>query len=567
MEFINFVQGSPEWLEYRRTKFNASDAPAMMGCSPYKTRGQLLKELATGLTAEIGSHTQQLFDKGHAFEALARPLAEEMIGEELYPCVGSLGRLSASFDGLTLTEEVAFEHKMLNDDLRQVFADIATIAPKYRDVGAGERLPLHYRVQMQQQCMVSGATRVLFMATRWADDGTLLESHECWYLSDAQLAQEITNGWLQFAADLGEFKPVEVAAEVVGRTPETLPALLIQVTGAVTASNLGAFKTHALDVLQGINRKLETDQQFADADKTVKWCSEVEDKLAAAKQHALSQTASIDELFRTVDDISAEVRRVRLELDKLVKARKEAIRQDIVMGGHTAMREHIASLNERIGKPLMSYAQPDFAGVVKGLKTVASLKNAVDTELARAKIAANETADRITLNLRVIDAQPDLAFLFPDLANIVMKQPDDLAALVKVRVAEHEKQEKARADAKVAKAAEDAATALAAAAAKPAPTPAQASAPAPAPVLAAAQDLPIPWPTARRSSVDERPTLKLGDINTRLGFTVTADFLAGLGFTATQQQQAKLFRESDWTAICQGISAHVMAVAQVRKAA
>lgn len=567
MEFINFVQGSPEWLEYRRTKFNASDAPAMMGCSPYKTRGQLLKELATGLTAEIGSHTQQLFDKGHAFEALARPLAEEMIGEELYPCVGSLGRLSASFDGLTLTEEVAFEHKMLNDDLRQVFADIATIAPKYRDVGAGERLPLHYRVQMQQQCMVSGATRVLFMATRWADDGTLLESHECWYLSDAQLAQEITNGWLQFAADLGEFKPVEVAAEVVGRTPETLPALLIQVTGAVTASNLGAFKTHALDVLQGINRKLETDQQFADADKTVKWCSEVEDKLAAAKQHALSQTASIDELFRTVDDISAEVRRVRLELDKLVKARKEAIRQEIVMAGQTAMREHIVSLNERIGKPLMAYAQPDFAGVVKGLKTVASLKNAVDTELARAKIAANETSDRITLNLRVIDAQPDLAFLFPDLATIVMKQPDDLAALVKVRIADHEKQEKARADAKVAKAAEDAATALAAAAPKPAPTPAQASAPAPAPVLAAAQDLPIPWPTPRRSSVDERPTLKLGDINTRLGFTVTADFLAGLGFAATQQQQAKLFRESDWTAICQGISTHVMAIAQVRKAA
>ena len=39
----------------------------------------------------------------------------------------------------------------------------------------------------------------------------------------------------------------------------------------------------------------------------MKWCADVESRLAAAKEHALSQTATIDELFRTIDDISAEV--------------------------------------------------------------------------------------------------------------------------------------------------------------------------------------------------------------------------------------------------------------------
>src|SRR5690606_3889090 len=117
--------------------------------------------------------------------------------------------------------------------------------------------------------------------------------------------------------------------EPIGRTPENLPALRIEVTGMVTASNLAEFKTHALAVLGGINTDLRNDQDFADAERTVKWCKEVEDRLEAAKQHALSQTSSIDELFRTIDTIAAETRAKRLELDKLVKARKDAIRLEI----------------------------------------------------------------------------------------------------------------------------------------------------------------------------------------------------------------------------------------------
>ena len=96
------AQGSPEWHAHRAQHFNASDAPAMMGCSPYKTRAQLVRELATGVAAEVDAATQRRFDAGHRFEELARPLAEQIIGEELYPCVGTDGKLSASFDGLTM---------------------------------------------------------------------------------------------------------------------------------------------------------------------------------------------------------------------------------------------------------------------------------------------------------------------------------------------------------------------------------------------------------------------------------------------------------------------------------
>lgn len=96
------IQGTPEWHEHRRTHFNASDAPAMMGGSPYETRTELLHRLATGIEKEIDTATQRIFDDGHRFEALARPLAEAIIGNDLYPVVCSEGNLSASFDGVTL---------------------------------------------------------------------------------------------------------------------------------------------------------------------------------------------------------------------------------------------------------------------------------------------------------------------------------------------------------------------------------------------------------------------------------------------------------------------------------
>ena len=68
----SIIQGSPSWHAYRAQHFNASDAPAMLGVSPYKTRTQLLHELHTGLSPEVDAATQRRFDSGHEAEAAAR---------------------------------------------------------------------------------------------------------------------------------------------------------------------------------------------------------------------------------------------------------------------------------------------------------------------------------------------------------------------------------------------------------------------------------------------------------------------------------------------------------------
>lgn len=438
MKTISLVQGTQEWHEHRSKHFNASDAPAMMDCSPYKTRSQLLREVATGIKPEIDPATQRIFDDGHKFEALARPLAEEIVGEELYPVIGTEGMLSASFDGLTMDESVAFEHKTLNAELREIMVNGCQ----------GSDLPKHYRVQMEQQCLVSGCDVVLFMASKWKGD-ELEEMFHCRYFPDKKLAKEIAAGWKQFDSDLANYQHTEAKAEPTGKAPESLPALRIEVTGMVTASNIDAFKSHALAVFEGINKDLQTDEDFSDAEKTVKWCKDVEDKLEAAKQHALSQTADIDALFRAIDDIGAEARRVRLDLDKLVKARKENIRAEIQKEAETAFAAHIATINARLGKVQLPAVKADFAGAMKGKKTVQSLRDACDGELARAKIEASQLSELIGANVTTLrELAAGFEFLFMDAQQICQKANDDLVLLIKSRIAEHKAAEEASQKAK-----------------------------------------------------------------------------------------------------------------------
>ena len=591
MKTHDLIQGSPEWLAYRAQHFNASDAPAMMGCSPYKTRAELLRELHTGVAAEVDIGTQRRFDNGHRAEALARPLAEQIIGEDLYPVTGSEGRLSAIFDGLTLDETQGFEHKALNAELRAAFQAMQQGydggEPDLQDC---RLLPIYHRVQMEQQLHVSGAERILFMATEWTADGELVEAHHVWYYPDDELRGAILAGWAQFQHDLASYVlPPAAQAAPVGQAPETLPALRIEVTGQVTASNLDAFKATALAAIRSVNRDLRTDQDFADAEKAVKWCADVESRIAAAKEHALSQTASIDALFKALDDISSEAKRVRLDVDKLVTRRKTEVKDEAVSKALRSLNEHVAALNAEIAPMRLQPIAADFAGAIKGKRSISSMQDALDGVLTVAKIAAEADARAIRANVATFQQQAaGLEFLFADLGAIVHKAADDFAAVVQARIATHRaaeaERERKRAEAEQARIAAEAAR-LAAQQVEDARVAAlarQREQDAAAEALRVAASAPIQSPAVPahfpqvptpegdrgpnrfyREPANEPATLKLGAICERLGVTMTAAFVADtLGIApARTDGRASIYTETQFQALCARLASHANAMA------
>jgi putative phage-type endonuclease len=576
----DLIQGSPQWLAYRTKHFNASDAPAMMGCSPYKTRSQLLHEMATGQVPEVDTATQRRFDEGHRIEDLARPLAAKIIGEDLYPQVGSMTEYSASFDGLTMAEDIGFEHKTLNADLRDVMhADVK-----------GFELPLQYQVQMEQQCMVSGAERILFMASKW-DGDNLVEERHCWYVANADLRAKIGAGWIQFKQDLAAYVPPEVIVPAVAAPQMGLPAVSIAVSGQIAlVDNLDKFGVALTAYIAKLNRTPESDQDFANLEDAVKRLKAAEEQLDAAEASALGQTESIDTMRRTVALHRETAKTTRLLIDKLVKAEKENRRIAIVGDAVAELVTHIKKLNERLGKPYMPSIAGDFQGVIKGLKSLDSMKDKVSGELARCKIAANEAADRIQANLATLrELASEHAFLFADAAQLVGKANDDLTALVKSRIADHkaaeaakeevqrarirvEEQEKAEREARANLATEQADAAARASVVLSDKAEAdhnantfidrieQQAAPAITHEVVAKIMMPPAVRQAMAPKADTPPTLTLGEISTRLGFNCTSAFLATLGYEAVPVKAARLYHEEDFVPICEAIKTHISEV-------
>lgn len=430
MQTVNLIQGSAEWHAHRAKHFNASDAPAMMGCSSYKSRDQLLREMKIGITQEFDAATQRRFDDGHRYEALARPCAERLIGDDLYPVTGTNGIYSASFDGITLSERVIFEHKSLNDDLRACSKQ--------------EDLPMLYRVQIEHQFMVSDADECLFMASKWDANDELLEEVHFSCRPDLDLRARIIAGWNQFADDLANYVPQEIIPAAVASPQTQLPAVSVQVLGSIEVrDNLTAFGAALCAYVERINRQPETDQDFADLEATVKTLKEAETALDAAENGALAQASSIDQMRRIVAESRELARTTRLTIEKLVDAEKKNRREKIVSEAKESLRNLIVELNARV--KFMPEIPADFAGVIKGKKTLASIKNAADTELARAKSEASMIADMIDANLKVYgELAAGYEASFADLGKIVNQPPEACRAIIEQRIAQQKAQEEAR---------------------------------------------------------------------------------------------------------------------------
>lgn len=444
MKLLNFIQGSPEWHQHRAEHFNASDAPAMLGISKYETRTQLLHRMATGITPEIDAATQKRFNDGHRFEALARPIAEEIIGDDLYPVVGSEGIFSASFDGLTDDGKTCFEHKTLNNNL------LEAINSWLQD---GEPLPEEYRVQMEQQLMISEASRCLFMISVFDEADRLVGEEHCYYSPDHELRQRIFQGWAQFAIDLEEYKRKLAAGEIeqpkekpVAEAIMDLPALSVQATGMVTHSNLPEFKKAAETYIANINTSLQTDQDFADAEAMVKFCKATEDKLEVTKSAILAQTATIDEVIRTVNNIQEQLSKKRIMLNNLVSKEKDARKLAIVSKAGNDFTAYVQQLEIETRPIQLNVPRPDFAVAIKGMKKLSAMQDAVDTVLRNGKFEADQISKDIRAKLSWYNEATGInngcyGFLFADLNKIINKPMDDFKLAVTSRIESHQKSE------------------------------------------------------------------------------------------------------------------------------
>ncbi|RIJ84973.1 endonuclease [Ralstonia solanacearum] len=521
MQIHNLVQGTPEWEQFRLTHFGASEAAAMLGLSDKVKRTELLHMKHTGMAKVFSDWVQEnILDHGHAVEAMARPLVEEDIGEDLYPVTCSEGILSASCDGLTMAYDTAFEHKQWNIELAAM-------------VEAGI-VPDTHMPQCQQILLVTGASRVRFVVS----DGTRDRMAFVDVLPDEAWLERIRAGWAQFQKDLDAYTPAEIVEKPKADAIMALPALAVQIRGEVITSNLLAFRAAAEQYIASIKTDLQTDEDFVNAAATVTFCERAEKEIEIAMDAAIAQMDSVDELMRTGNHVREQLRAKRLALDKLVEQRKKQIKETAVAERREKFAEHVAAINAELKTVQIVVAEPDFLAAIKGLKTIASLYDKLDTALANGKIAADAAAKDLRAKLTWYAQHEEHAFLFLDLQTLIQKPAEDFQLAVTARIAEHKNAEAEK----------------------------EAAKPMEAPTAMVAQATPAPWVAVASSRPDPvgTPTLRLGQINERLApITLTAEGLTMLGFKhAATDKAAKLYHDDDFLRICAALVQHIHIAAQ-----
>jgi predicted phage-related endonuclease len=513
----------------------ASEAPAALGQSKYTTRSELLRQKATGAEKEVDAFTQDLFDQGHAAEERARFLAEEIIVSDLYPITATLTMdgidLLASLDGSTMDEEVIWEHKLWSEPLAAA-------------VRQGVLEP-HYTIQMDQELLVSGAKKCLFMTS----DGTRENMAWCWYESSQEKFDALISGWRQFQADLAAYVPHDIPDKPKAEAIMALPALAVQIRGEVITSNLPAFKSAAEKFIAGIKMDLATDEDFANGDATVKFCDAKEKEITIAMDAAIAQMASIDELMRTGNYVKDQLRTKRLALSKQIETRKTQIKETAVAERRQRYGEHVAGLNKELAVVAIDVPVPDFAGAIKGLKTIASLYDKLDTALANGKIAADAAAKDLRAKVEWYRQHGAYEFLFRDLQTLIQKPKEDFELAVTTRIEAHKQAEEKRK-------ADEAEKAKAAAAVQPTP------------IAEPTKQVIAPRVAPAVSAPKGAPTLRLGQINERLApIGLTAEGLATLGFKhSATDKAAKLYFESEFEPICAALVRHLEAALQKQAA-
>ena len=210
-------QNTPEWLEMRKNKIGASDAPIIMGVSPWKTPYQLWEEKLDLAPQPDMTHVMR---RGHELEPIARQVYNDYTGNCAEPEVvihPEREWMMASLDGISLDRSIVLE--------------IKCPGKRDHDIAGSGKVPEKYYPQLQHQLACIGANSLHYFS--YTDDGfhlveverddkyiaslytkegefyKMMQNFEAPPLADADFEERDDAEWLSIANELREIQALK----------------------------------------------------------------------------------------------------------------------------------------------------------------------------------------------------------------------------------------------------------------------------------------------------------------------------------------------------------------------
>jgi predicted phage-related endonuclease len=448
MEILDLVPGTDAWLCARLNHKTASEAAAVMGESKHMTRNQLLALKKGWKNNPNDSFKEQLFEKGHEFEAAARDLIEDQECEDFPPIVGSVTvdglLLLASFDGISNVtkkriKSLIWEHKSPNEALMENTLN-------------GMLTGQHYW-QLEHQMIVAGTDVVLFTVS----NGTLSKKVDYLYESVPQRRKDLMDAWKQFDIDLPGYVLEARPEKIESKPVDNFPIVEFGITGTAIDSNIEKCLELVRDrAQQEMSVILESDEDFARKETLNKTVKTARADLKAIVSNVLTKFGSLDAFNKFAGDYDSVLQKMQSHGEKQVLEAKQAKKDQIVKSAVKKIDALTDIINEEVSpinfKNLLSVS-PDFHGAMKGKRDISKLIDAVDQELARVMIIINALRDTVVTNLATMrEHASDHKFLFTDMSELIIKDNEALIAIVKLRISDYEAEQDKKAAALVEKA-------------------------------------------------------------------------------------------------------------------
>ncbi len=209
------IQGSPEWLAFRKGKITASMAPTIMGENPYETPLQLYESIIE----DKPKPKNEAMERGNRLEPKAREWVNNVLGVNYQPAVVqsvSHSDFIASLDGLYFDESG-----------KPHILEIKCPGAKTHQEALEGRVPIQYKSQLQHQmdlvgvdsmiyCSFDGETGAILSVKR--DEkycGNLFaeEMHFLWRLINFQAPEATDRDWIEIN-DPGPMQMVSKLREI-----------------------------------------------------------------------------------------------------------------------------------------------------------------------------------------------------------------------------------------------------------------------------------------------------------------------------------------------------------------
>lgn len=169
---VDIEQGTPEWLQLRKTKITATDAVVIMNASPWKSKMQLYKE-KTSDSAPFPPNDRML--RGIELEPFARDLYSIKKGVPVHPKVMVKDFAMASLDGISECGNFVVEIKCPGE--------------KDHSLALCGKVPDHYYPQLQHQMFICSVDKMDYFSFD-GSDGVMVQVNRDDFYIEKMLEEE-----------------------------------------------------------------------------------------------------------------------------------------------------------------------------------------------------------------------------------------------------------------------------------------------------------------------------------------------------------------------------------------